>query len=147
VPERGFAVHEALRGGVVRALAAFDEVACHREWRTGKPDERRFPGELSLDHPDGGEHVGEALVRIDEAQFFDRRSVPDRLVEARPFTRSELEGRAHGLEGEQDVREQDRRIHAESMNGLQRHHSVAISGCLQISRSVCLARMARYSGM
>jgi hypothetical protein len=86
----------------------------------GEADERRLAVELLAEQAHGLEHVRQPLFRIEHPQALDAGAIAHRRVNHRPLTLRELERRAHRLERQQDVREEDRRVHPEAQR-LQRH--------------------------
>ena len=112
------AEHQPLRLREVGALAALDEVAREREGPARKADERHL--ELLLEQADRRQHVRERLLRIDDAQPVDLVAGRDGLVDDRPLALRELERRAHRIERQENVREEDRRVDPEAQR-LQRH--------------------------
>ena len=61
-------------------------------------------------------------------------ALADRALDVRPLAAGELEADAERLEHEQDVREEDRRVHAEALHRLERHLGRGV-GSLQRSRN------------
>src|SRR5690606_9937929 len=84
------------------------------------PDERRLAVELTPNQPDRLEHITEPLFRLTNPKFFDRRAITHGRVDDRAFAFFERERRAHRLERQEDVREEDGRIDAEPKR-LERH--------------------------
>ena len=110
----------------------------------GEADERA-PSSSFLSMRIADSTYGERLLGVDDAQAIDLLAARDGLVDDGPLALGELERGAHGLERQQDVREEDRRVDAEAQR-LQRDLT-ASSGVLQSSSSVCFSRSLRYSGM
>ena len=77
-------------------------------------------------------------------ELLDVRRGPQRRGEVRPAV-AELELHPHRLGGDEDVGEDDRRVHAEPATGWT-VTSAARSGVLQSGRKSIFSRMARYSG-
>ena len=77
-------------------------------------------GERPGGEPHRLDHVAQVLGRIHRRQLEYLRRVADRPRDLRPVARGECEAKAERLEGEQDVGEQDRRVHAEPLHWLER---------------------------
>jgi hypothetical protein len=71
------------------------------------------------DAGDRAQDILEILARLDHAQLFDPLAIMDGLEDARPLACCEVERRAHRLEREQDVGEQDGGVHAVRLDRLQ----------------------------
>src|SRR5262249_10401344 len=141
VPRVGLAPHDLLRSPVIRALPAFDEVARDRERRAREPDERRLAVELAPDEPHGIEHVAEPLGRLEDAEPIDVLARSDGRVDDRALALRELERRAHRLERQEDVGEEDRRIEAE-LERLERDLEAELRRLADLEERVLLAEGA-----
>ncbi len=97
--------------------AALDQVGGQGERRAGKADERhlQFPPEQA----DGLEHKGQLRLRVRHAQCVHGRTVAHRVGEHRAAAFVEFEVEPHGLHGDEDVGEEDGRVEAEQVDGLQ----------------------------
>ena len=137
VPRVRLGVREPLGLHEVRALDPLDEVARERERRAGEADERDL--ELLAQELDRLEHIGQSLLRVDDAERVDLRAPRDRLVDDRPLALRELEGRAHRLEGQEDVGEEDGGVHAEAER-LQRHLRREVGVLADVEERVLLAK-------
>jgi hypothetical protein len=120
VPGLGVGVHQRLREREVRRMAAFDRVRSQRERSAREADERDLALQLAPQHPDRVQHHAEVLARLEPPQGLDVRARPQRLLDHRTFAGLEVERDAEGGEGQQEIGEEDGRIHAEGVDGLQR---------------------------
>ena len=66
------------------------------------------------------QHEAQFLARIEAAQAFDVGGRGERALEARTLAPDEVEGQPQRSQGDQQVREQDRRIHLDAAQRLQR---------------------------
>ena len=66
------------------------------------------------------QHVAEAFTRVEQPEPFDVGFGAERLLDARAFALDEVEGQAHRLEGQQQVREDDGGVDVDGVDRLQR---------------------------
>src|SRR5688572_23727983 len=99
-------------------MPALDRVRRKRERRAGKANQRDAAGKLLLDEADRFEYVRKCLARLERLQVVDIRRRAEGAFELWAFTLDEIERQAHRLEGEQQIREQNRRIHFDAPYGL-----------------------------
>ena len=136
------AVHQRLGLGERIRVTAFDRIGRQREGRAGKADERDATGKLGLDLTDGDEHVPQRLAGLEYFQAVDVRGCVDWPLELRSFTLDEVERQAHRLEWQQQVREQDRRVHIDAPDGLERHFGCQVRVCANLEERVTLPECA-----
>ncbi len=139
--KRGVAPHQLFGVKVIRGPSAFDEIAGDGERRAGKTDERGFSVEFTTDQADGLKYVVEAFFGVDDAEFFDGFTRAYGLVNDGSFAFGKGERRAHGLEREEDVGEEDGGVHAET-KGLQRDLEGELGSAAQFEERVFFAKCA-----
>ncbi len=118
VPYRGLAPQERLRAGVVARRPALDQIARERERGAGEPDQRHI--ELGDQQPNGLERVRLVLLGHERAQPVEVALVADGLVEHRAATRLHADREPDRHERDDDVAEQDRRVHRHPPKRLER---------------------------
>ena len=84
-------------------------------------------------------------VQLSAAQASDGSSVLD-PVQARPQAFHELDGAAQRVGDHQDVRKQDRRVHAKATDRLQGDLDRKRWRVAELQKAVCPAPQRRYSG-
>ena len=121
VPRRALLAHEALRGEELARGPALDQVRGERERRPREADERHLLAERLPGEPHRLEHVAERIGDVDSGQAPHVLRAPHGAVDTRAVTSRELEADAERLEHEQDVGEEDGRVDAQPLDGLERH--------------------------
>ncbi len=109
----------ALRMREIAARAAFDHVGRDRPRASGKADERDLARQRRLDAAHGVVDRGEPLRRAEALEPFGGSARAHRL-EHRALAVAKRDRLAERMRHHQYVREQDRRIHAEAADRLQR---------------------------
>ncbi len=142
VPGVGGLVHQRFGPGEGPRGSALDRVAGERERRSGEPDQRGVGGERGAREAHRLEHRTEVRFRVDGGKLLDVRLPAHRLGDVRALARREAQPQPQRLEGKQDVGEQDRRIHAEALDRLERHLSGQLGSVTEIEDGVLLAQLA-----
>ena len=135
-------VHELLGLGECTTGSAFDRVARERERRASKADERHILGKLTTREPDRVHHVAELGVHVERGQALDIGGVANRPLDVWALSRGETQTQTERLEGQQDVGEDDRRIDAQAMDGLQRDLGGELGIVTQIEDGMALPELA-----
>src|SRR5881397_886032 len=79
---------------------------------------------------------------VDGGEGGDVGRAPERAVNPRPFALDELEPDAEWLEDEQDIREENGGVHAEPLDGLERHLGRGLRILAQLEEAVARAHRA-----
>ena len=140
MPVLGVAVHQRLGLREVVRVAAFDRIRGQGERRAREPDQRNAPVELSLNLPDGVEHVAQRLSRLEDAQAIDVGRPLDGAFDLRTLALDEVEGQTHRGERQQQVREQNRGIDLEPPNRLQRDLGGQIGRAADLEQGILRAQ-------
>ena len=120
VPQRGLAVHQRLHLGEGARRAALDEVAGHREGCAGEADERDpRPGELLRHQAHRLGDVGRVGTGFERAEAAEVGLAAERLGDHRAAARLHLDAEADGVQGHDDVGEQDGGVDAVAPHRLQ----------------------------
>ena len=132
VPGLRVPVHQRLGTGEVARRPAFDGVGRQSERRAGEADQRDAAVELAPGHERSRRARSRGLRAGRTAGAVRCRRGPHGwwTTALRP---SRTRRRAHGLERQQDVREEDRGVHVEGVERLQGH-------CAWRARASCRAR-------
>ena len=133
-----------LSAAASRAAAALDEVRGEREGRASEPDERH--GQLTPQDADGlssGPDRRRARTAASRARSAAARIGP---VDDRPDAVHEAHIDADARERRGDVGEQDRRVHAQPADRLERDLGAQRRVAPRSARASPRSRMARYSG-
>src|SRR3989442_10354164 len=127
----GMLVQHELHVAPVVARLPLDHVAGERVRAAREPDEGNFAGQGTPDLAYRVGDVAQALARVGYGELRDRGFVAQRSLEARPFSLCEVKSQSHRVRNGENVREQDRRIQGEPLEGLQRHFSRERGGFAQ----------------
>ena len=119
MPRLGVAVHQRLGAGEVPRRTTLDRVGRQGERRAGEADQRDAAVQLAPRHRDRLQHVAEAFTRVEQPEPFDVGFGAERLLDAGAFALDEVEGQAHRLEGQQQVREDDGGVDVDGVDRLQ----------------------------
>ncbi len=142
MPRLGLAVHERFGGGEALRRAPLDGVGGERERRAAEPDERDAPVELAAYEPDRVEHVAERLARLEDLQPIHVGGRAERAFDRRTLAVHEVEGHAHRLERQQQIREEDGRVHLDGAHGLQCDLGGQLGRSAEVEQRVALAQRA-----
>src|SRR6185437_14074523 len=118
MPGVRIAIHHLLGVQIVAGPSALNGVARKRERRTGKPNQRYSSIEGASGLADGLGHILQ-FVAIDHLEVIHRRSVTNRVVNDRSFSRRKLETHPHWLQRQQDVGKNNGGIQWKSVNRLE----------------------------
>ena len=116
----GVFVQHALGDRELLRAFAFDHVGRERPRRASEPDEGHFAVDLATGQLQGVEHVRKMLLRIHGVQLVQILERAERGGELRADAFIEREVHAHGFGDDQNVAEDDRGIHANEVQRLQR---------------------------
>ncbi len=121
-PQRLIAIHHLLGADECSRRAAFDHVARHGERRAHESDHRHLAGE-PLDY--GLDRFGyvSQIVRVRRRQRVHVGRETHGIVDDRPDAVGEPQLQPHRLDGEQQVGENDGRVHVQDLHRLQGHGS------------------------
>ena len=136
MPGVGGLVHQGLGAGKRPRRPTFNGVARERERGSGEPDQRDAGGERGAREAHRLEHVTEVCFGADGGKLLDVGLPAHRLGDVR------AQPQPQGLEGKQDVGEQDRGVHAEALDRLERHLGGQLGGVAEIEDGVLLAQLA-----
>src|SRR5205807_1180709 len=100
--------------------AALDEVRRNRERRAREADERYPPRERSLHAPGRLEDERNRGVDVDPREVVDLSLAAQGAPDDGPLAGGELEPDVERLDDQEDVGEQDRRVDAQTVDGLER---------------------------
>ena len=123
-------------------MAAFDGVRREGERRAREADERDAAVERLLNLLDRDEHVRERLARLERVDARDVGFGLDRVFDRRPFALDEVEADAHRLERQQQIGKEDRRVHFDPADRLQRDLGGQIGRSTEVEQRVALAQGA-----
>src|SRR5207249_3274595 len=104
------AVHDRFRAGEGVRMPAFDRVRRQGKRRARESDEGYPAGELTLDLPDGLEHVPERRARLDPPDAGEIFGRLQRTLDRGAFALDEVEPDAHRLERQQQIGKENRRV-------------------------------------
>ena len=126
-------------------MPAFDRVRGQREWRAGEADERDASPKSPLDLPNRLQHVGKRFARIKSSDPIEVCLAAQRAVNRRTFAVNEVERDAHRFEWQQQIGKQDRGVHLDAANGLERDFGGEIGGTAEVEEGVPLAQRAIFA--
>ena len=115
----GVVLHERAQGREIPGLAPLHHVAGQGEGQAREADERDLARELSAQDADGVHDEAQGLLRVGHAQGRHGGAVPHPRPQHRALLLQELQRHAHGFDRDEDVREQDGRVDAQALDGLQ----------------------------
>ena len=138
-PALGLLVHQPLGVEVITRRPALDDVGRDRERRAREADERHFSAERLLHSPHRLEHERHRGVDVDRAEPSDLRLAANGTMDDGPFALRELEADTERLDDQEDVGEEDRRVDAEAVDGLQRDFGRRLRVPGKLEESVPLA--------
>jgi hypothetical protein len=95
-----------------------------------------------LDLPDGIQHIAERLTRVESSDARQVGLVTQGLIDRRPFTRHEVEGNPHWLERDQQIRKENRGVHVDPFDRLERDFGGEIGCSTNIEDAVPFAKAA-----
>ena len=142
VPGPGVAVHQRLCEAIVAARSALHGVGGQGERRAGKANQRQRLGQSGAGSPDRFHH---ALQRLDALQLDEAVNVgggADRTAELRPSPRGKGQVKPHRLEDQQQVGEDDRRIHAQPLDRRQHDLGAEVGPFAQLQKAHAAAHGA-----
>ena len=121
VPTGRVVVHHRFGAAIIFAAATLNRVARQREGRTAEAKQRRFSGQRGLHQLQRLERVARGFVGIVGAQRRDVGGGANGIVDDGAFTLFKGKLNAQTFERRQNVGENDRGVHAERLNRLERH--------------------------
>ena len=142
VPGVGCLVHQRLRPGERARRSALDSVTRQRERRAREPDQGDAGGERRPREAHRLEHVAEVRLGVHGRETLDLGLPAEWACDVGTLTRRETQPQPQRFEGEENVGEQNRRIHAEALHGLEGHLGSELGGVTQIEDGVLLAQPA-----
>ena len=142
VPGRRLRAHEALGVEEVPRGAALDQVRGEREGRPREADEGQAVGERLAREPHRLEDVADGRDHVHAREPRHLGRAPDRPGDVRALAPRELEPDAEWLQHEQDVGEEDGRVHAEALDRLERHLRRRRRRLAQLEEAVARAQRA-----
>jgi hypothetical protein len=134
-------MHEGLGLEEIRGGPALDEVARQGERGAGETDQRQAP-ELPAGQSYRAQDAGEPLLGLEVFQAPHVGRGADGIVYHR--ARREAQARAHGLERQEDVGEDDGRVHGKGLDGLERHLAGELGGLGELEDRVFFAQAAIF---
>ncbi len=118
---------------------ALDQVGGAGEGSAGESDQRHL--QLPAQQSDSLHDKPRRLVRIGNGQPVDGLAAPDLVRQYRPMSLVELECRSHRLDRDEDVREEDGRVHAEEVHRLQGHLDAEFRSLAQFEKGHAAAHL------
>jgi len=104
----------------IARCAAFNQITRERERRAREADEWRSPVQFAPHEANRLHHIGQVVARVNRSERIHSGARANRIVNDRSLTRRKLQLNAHRNQRQQNIREQNGRVHAEDVNGLQR---------------------------
>jgi hypothetical protein len=113
---------------VILRAGSLHQVGGERPRRTAEADDRHLAVELAAHQAQGVEDVAQRLVHVRHAEPLDVLARADGVGEGRAIPLGEHQLGPHGLQGEQDVREQDGGVDPDDADRLDRHLGRQLGG-------------------
>ncbi len=123
-------------------MSALDRVRRERERRAGESDERHAAGERLLNLADRFEHVAERFARLEAPHAREVGLRPQRRLDRGTFAADEVERNAHRLERQQQIGKEDRGVHLDAADRLQRHFGGEIGRAAEVEQRIAFAQRA-----